>query len=86
MGREPLDWRFDARGIVQSSSAIRSEIPWHSVVDVVEEAERFVFVITPYLMLALPKRFGREEDVQRLRELIDAVRRDGEIKGLPKTA
>lgn len=82
VGAAPLDWRFDDTGLVQSSSAIRSETPWDSVVEVKEEVDRFLFLLTPYTTLALPKRFGRDEDVQALRGLVEAARRDGRIKGV----
>lgn len=83
VGAAPLTWRFDAQAIRQDSAAIRADFPWSSVVDVSETPEHFLFLLTPYSTLVLPKRFGDAEQVDALRKLVADARRSGMIMGQP---
>lgn len=73
------DWSLDDTGIVLSTALTSSRLSWSALLDVREEADRFVFLLTPASNPALPRRVLTTDQLAALRTLIAEVRASGRL-------
>jgi hypothetical protein len=81
-GAEADDWFIDASTIKTSSPALIIETSWKAMADVRETDKVFHFVLTPALILALPKRVLSDADADTIRRFAEDARARGELRGV----
>lgn len=75
----PTDWRLDNAGIEISTALTSSRLSWPVLFKVIEEADRFVFLVSPPTNPVLPKRVLTANQLTALRALIVEVRASGRL-------
>lgn len=78
-GALPWRWRIDADGLVFDTPLQCNQLDWRGVKSVVEEGDRFLFLVTPALTPVLPKRLLSAEQTTELRALIAEVTASGRL-------
>lgn len=82
-GAEADDWFIDAQGVRTESPSLNWSSPWSGFADVRESTTVIHFILTPTLVMVLPKRVLTDEQLAAIRAHIAAARERGDIKGLP---
>ena len=78
-GLLPWAWRIDGDGVVFDNGLQRNQVDWRAVKAVREQADRFVFLVTPAYNPVLPTRLLREDQKVELRALIAEVVASGRM-------
>lgn len=78
-GAIPNDWQLDGSGFRCSMPVATSSFDWEAVKDVIEEVDRFIFLLTPQANPVLPKRCVTPEQIDALRALVADVRASGRL-------
>lgn len=78
-GNLAIDWRLNGAGIDLSTELVSSRLDWSAFLDVREESDRFVFLLTPSSNPVLPKRALTADQLAALRALITEVRASGRL-------
>lgn len=74
-------FRLDETGVEMENSVCRAAYRWAAFEDVVEEADRFVFALTPYACPVIGKSEMTADQVSAVRSLVEAARTSGAFKG-----
>jgi len=77
----PTIWTLDATGLQLESPTFRGAYRWRAVVDVLDEGDRFVFVISPFLALSLPRSAMNDDQIAALNALLAHLRREHAFGG-----
>ncbi len=72
-------WQIDAEGIIVSNALQTSTLDWRGVKAVVEEKDRFLFLVTPSSNPVLPTRLMTEAQRTELRALVAEVKASGRL-------
>jgi len=83
VGAEPCTFTFDDNGMHQAMSRGTSSYRWSAFVEVIDDARGFRLWMTPFMAVFLPSRFVSEPQAAALRDLIQAARERGDLKGAP---
>ncbi len=83
-GAEADDWFIDAKGVRTEAPSLTWSSPWSGLADVRETPTVIHFILTPSLVMALPKRCLSDDQLTVVRAHVDAARQRGDIKGLPQ--
>jgi hypothetical protein len=81
-GAEADDWFIDAQGVRTEAPSLKWSSPWSGFADVRESATVIHFILTPTLVMVLPKRVVSDEQLAAVRAHIAAARQRGDIKGI----
>lgn len=73
------DWVINEEGLSVSSSLYASRVSWPCIHDVMEEPDRFVFLVSPYNNFALPRRVLDSEQIEALRTMLASVKSSGRL-------
>jgi hypothetical protein len=63
-------FRFDEAGVQATNSLRRHELKWVGLMQQVETSSSFLICASPRLLLVVPKRAFRADDLQRLRQML----------------
>lgn len=78
-GGRPWNWRIDAEGIVLDNRLQRAKFDWRGIKSVVEDKDRFLFLVTPNYNPVLPTRLLSEVQKTDLRALVAEVEASGRL-------
>lgn len=78
-GARPWRWRIDADGLVLDNGLHHNRIDWRGVRAVLEEKDRFLFLVTPAYNPVLPSRSLTPEQKTALRALVAEVTATGRM-------
>lgn len=78
-GNLAWDWRIGGEEIVFTNGLQTNRCDWRAVKLVREEADRFIFLVSPAYNPVLPKRLLDEAQISALRALVDEVRANGRL-------
>jgi hypothetical protein len=81
-GAEEDDWFIDAQGVSTDAPSLKWSSPWSGFADVRESLTVIHFILTPTLVMVLPKRVLSDEQLAAVRAHIAAARQRGDIKGI----
>lgn len=70
ISRNPADWCIDHTGLTITGADFQSHVGWRSIVMVLEEADRFVFAMTPNSNFLLPFRVLSSEQIVAVRNIV----------------
>lgn len=74
-------WRIDGEGFVFDNGLQRNQLDWRAVKAVLEEKDRFLFLVTPGYNPVLPTRLLTPDQKSVLRALIAEVTKSGRLGG-----
>lgn len=78
-GALPWKWSLDSGGVTFSNGLQTNTLNWRAVKTVLEEKDRFLFLVTPAYNPVLPKRLLSEDQLRDIRQLISEVNASGDL-------